>query len=70
MFYRVSADLVFTEEDEAKDFLHDCQVALPKSSVINPGQNNEERSTILTQNCYHDEDPVKPCEQTGFWQIE
>ena len=65
MFYRVTADMTFTIPDEAEDFYHDCQVALPKSQVINPGQDNEERSHISIHLCYHDEDPPKPCELIG-----
>ena len=36
MFYRVRADLSFTEWDEANDFFHDCQVALPKAKMALP----------------------------------
>ena len=62
MFYRVTADLPFTEEDEARDFMHDCQVALPKSSTINPNTSQEERGHALLQKCYHDETPAHECE--------
>lgn len=63
MFYRVVAILHFTEEDEAKDFYHDCEVALPKAETINPGQVNQEIGTILLSKCHHDEQPVLSCEQ-------
>lgn len=69
MFYRVRADLAFTEKDEANDFAHDCQVALPKANIINPGQENEERGYIMVEKCYHDEDPAKPCDLLGTWQV-
>jgi len=62
MFYRVRADLPFTIEDEATDFYHDCEIALPKASVVNPDALNEERGSILLEKCYHDEDPPRPCE--------
>lgn len=61
MFYRVHADLPFTDSDEANDFYHDCQVALPKASTIHPGEETEERGTILYEQCFHDETPPKPC---------
>lgn len=69
MFYRVTADLAFTDHDEATDFYHDCQLALPKASVINPGQDNEERGSILLQVCYHDEHPTKPCEPLDYRDV-
>jgi len=62
MFYRVTADFVFANSDEANDFYHDCQVAFPKTSIINPGQPNEEKSSCKFQLCYHDETPTKECE--------
>jgi len=62
MFYRVTADLIFSVEDEATDFYHDCQLACPKSIAINEGQNNEERGHILYQRCFHNEVPSQPCE--------
>lgn len=61
MFRRVTATLHFTEPDEAKDFYHDCELAILKSQTINPGEVTEERGTIILEECYHDEDPVKPC---------
>lgn len=61
MFYRVRADLAFTDLDEGNDFYHDCVVALPKSNLINPGQPNQEGGTIVMEECYHDENPQKPC---------
>lgn len=61
MFWRVHADLAFTVEDEANDFYHDCEVALPKASIINPDERNEERGTILLEKCFHDLNPSIPC---------
>jgi len=62
MFKRVRADLPFTQEDEAEDFYHDCELALAKATVINPGQPSEERGFIFLEECHHDEDPPKPCQ--------
>lgn len=61
MFYRVTADLAFTEADEANDFYHDCQLALGKSQTINPGQKNQEKGAILLHQCFHDQDPLAAC---------
>lgn len=62
MFYRVRADLLFTEPDEARDFYHDCEGALPKSETIHPGLPTEEIGHIILEKCFHDEEPSQPCE--------
>lgn len=62
MFYRVTANLHFTIQDEANDFYHDCELALAKAQTINPGQLNQETGAIILQKCYHDENPNQPCE--------
>lgn len=62
MFYRVVATLNFNIEDEAQDFYHDCQLALPQSVTINPGKPNYEQGFIQIHTCYHDSDPSKPCQ--------
>lgn len=61
MFYRVIAILNFTVPDEGKDFYHDCELAIAKSNTINPGQPNEEKSSIEYHQCFHDENPSQPC---------
>jgi len=61
MFYRVKADILFSIEDEANDFYHDCEVALPKGSVIHPDEPNQECSHIELHRCYHDLVPNQPC---------
>ena len=62
MFYRVMAVIPFTNQDEANDFYHDCELALPKGSTINPDTPQEEKGTIILEKCYHDEQEPKPCE--------
>ncbi|MBA7545727.1 hypothetical protein ES705_38099 [subsurface metagenome] len=62
MIYQVRANLLFSEEDEAKDFYHDCELALAKSRVINPDSENIELSTIELINNNHDQEPNQPCE--------
>jgi len=61
MFYRVFAELLFKSQDEANDFYHDCEIALPKSETINPGGQDEKKGLILLCYCYHDEHPGKEC---------
>lgn len=61
MFDRVTADLFFTEEDEANDFYHDCQLAILKSQTINPNQPDQERGEITLHHCTHDEPHINTC---------
>jgi len=61
MIYEVRATLFFEEADEADDFFHDCQTALPKSIVVHPCEANMEFGTIDKLECHHEEDPNAPC---------
>lgn len=61
MIYQVRLNLYFTSEDEANDFYHDGEIALPKATVINPLTPNQECSIIELIENHHDEDPHAPC---------
>ncbi|MBA7589329.1 hypothetical protein ES708_31411 [subsurface metagenome] len=61
MIYEVQAKILFDKEDEARDFYHDCETALPKGTNINPNQENEETSAILLLENNHSQDPIQPC---------
>lgn len=61
MFWKVTAQLAFDTEDEARDFYHDAQLALPKAITINPGVENQESGFIQLEECFHDVDPLQPC---------
>lgn len=65
MIYRVTAHLAFIDEDEARDFYHDCAIAITKSITLNPGQPNEERGHIYRETCHHDQYTTAPCEITA-----
>jgi len=65
MFYEVRANIFFHSEDEARDFYHDCQVALPKGSVVNPCAPNQQCSIIDHLICRHDENPNEACTSLG-----
>lgn len=62
MFYRVTLNLIFDSQDEARDFYYDGKRALPKAIVLNPCEPNQECSTITLQKCYHDEAEGRDCE--------
>lgn len=61
MIYEVRAILFFAEPDEARDFLHDCENALPKAIVIKPGQPDQQCSFADLIACNHDDTPPRPC---------
>jgi len=61
MIYQVRANLFFDEQDEARDFYHDCELALPKGISVNPGTDYSEVSVIELIENHHDEDPHAPC---------
>ncbi len=61
MIYEVRATMFFDQENEADDFFHDCQVALPKATVVNPGQENQQCSETDLIKCQHDAHPPKSC---------
>lgn len=61
MIYQVRANFFFNEEDEARDFYHDCEMAFPKTMIVNPTENNAEVSIVELILCHHDEDPLSPC---------
>ena len=68
MFYRITIDLAFTDQDSIADILDKALGHLDNAITINPGQENEERGSIRTLKCYHDENPSKPCEQISLSQ--
>jgi len=61
LIYQVRANLFFTEADEARDFYHDCELALEKSQVVNPASPNSEYPVIDLIENHHDEDPNASC---------
>lgn len=61
MIYQVIAVFFFSDPDEAADFFHDCETALPKSIVVNPGQPDQQCSTADLIHCRHDQQPIEPC---------
>lgn len=62
MFYRITLDLSFHDQDAAADILDKALDHLSNAVTINPNQPNEEKGHITLQQCYHDEDPTKPCD--------
>jgi len=61
MIYEVRARFFFEQEDESKDFFHDCDTALPKAIVVKPGEPDQQCSTADRLQCRHDEHPNAPC---------
>lgn len=62
MFYRIRIDLAFRNPGVYTGLLEHAEGIISQAHTINPGQANEEIGYIITEECYHDEDPAKPCE--------
>jgi len=61
MKYRVSLSIILDEYEDAKriyDFLATYRHLM---RTIRKGEPAEERSLIMLEEHYHDEDPTKPC---------
>ena len=61
MIYEVKARLFFDEEDEARDFYHDCVVAHLKARDVNPDTEAQEISYAQLIENHHEDDPNHPC---------
>lgn len=61
MLYRVQANLLFDDSDEAADAYHDLELALGKAITVNPGHATEEHSVISWHNCPHSDPNIVPC---------
>ena len=63
MIYRIRIDLAFTDEDPLNDILEHAVRSLPDAHTLNPGTDLEEKGYIVTEYCYHDENPQEVCEK-------
>lgn len=61
MIYEVRATMYFTDLEDADDFFDNCQDALEKATVVNPGQPNQECSQADLILCHHDDHPPESC---------
>lgn len=65
MIYQVRANLFFSEETEALDFVDNCQDAMEKAVVVNPDTPAQEGCSVELIKCYHDQTPHIPCVSCG-----
>ena len=61
MIYEIRAIMFFDTLDEAMDFFTDCEMALPKATVVNPCAENQECSFADAILCHHDNHPPEEC---------
>lgn len=69
MLYRITLDLAFYDLDPAMDIWDKALDAVAQAVNINPGQENEERGFLKLVECYHDEDPSRPCLERRIHEI-
>jgi len=62
MNYRITLDLAFSKQASAQAVLKTAKDHLKNAATINPEEQYEEIGYIQLVKCYHDEDPVAPCE--------
>jgi len=62
MKYRVRANIILEDEREARRALRLLSTFKDVMKTIREGEPAEERSRIVFERCYHDEDLAKPCE--------
>jgi hypothetical protein len=64
MKLRITQTLIFDEADEAEalKLFQNLKDKKEKLRTINKGRDNEEKSIIQLERCYHDESETKPCE--------
>lgn len=62
MFYRLHALITFTDEPGSAVARKALSTFLSRAPIIRPATPLEEESYVMVEKCFHDEDPVKPCE--------
>ena len=68
--YRLDITLFLDDLIEAEN-IRDTLVKLKDLFItINKGTETEERSFIRLHECYHDEDPTKPCKVISEWESD
>lgn len=61
MLYRIRVDMAFTTRKEMNVVRTIMKPILATTVTIHPGKDNEERSYIDTEKCFHDQHPILPC---------
>lgn len=67
MFYRIRLTMAFPDSVNPESIRARAMTLAPQSIAINPGQLNEERSSITLEQCFHDQDPSIPCKPIFTW---
>jgi len=62
MKYRLTITLFIDDEERAEDIFRFLEGRKALFRSIKPGSPDELKSLVRLERCYHDEEPVKPCE--------
>lgn len=62
MKWRIQADLMLDDEEEAMEIFEFLKARKNLFKTIRRGEINEERSRLTIHKCYNDEENGKPCE--------
>lgn len=69
MIYRITLDLSFPALAPADDIWDKAMDAVDQAVPINPGSDNEERGYLRLVECFHDEDPTRPCQELRIHEV-
>lgn len=61
MLHHIYIDLTFPSLEHMLPLQQLAQAQLQWAITVNPGQLNEQKGTILSEECYHDINPSLPC---------
>lgn len=67
MIYRIKIDMMFETNDPVDDISDKCRDFESLALTINQGQPNEYHSSITTQQCFHNTDPLAHCIIVYHW---
>jgi len=68
--YRIIINVILSDLNTAETIKSFLMGLKNNFMTINKGMPNEERSLVEIHECYHDEDPAKPCKPLFRWESD
>lgn len=66
-FYQLQVIAYFEDSDPLKNILEELERNKKAMVVVNPGLVNQQCSVISVLECFHQAQPVQPCNQLSNW---
>lgn len=67
MIYQLWVNCYFTDQSALDDILDKLNDAKPSMTVVNPGQPEQQCSSIDVMHCHHDQHPPLSCTLVSHW---